>query len=1368
MGLADLGAGGGELLDGDEALPGLAGAHQIPGRGLAQAGDGHKRRAQALVLRDEKLRGVGLVEVDGGEVKAPHVHLVHGLHGDQQILLVCREGGAAVHLVDPAPHVVGPAAHHGRVEAALLTAAVEVGRVEGQGLVYLEPGDAEGHHDIGHRVSLGEEVGDLAGRLDVPLRHAERAHLLLRVVREGAGLLHLALAHGLHGLEGQGRLDADRDEIEHDVVAAADGLVNTRDAVYDQIMDVAGPHVRAVGEAGEADQGVKLLRLGVHQHLAGEGGAEFRHADGARVADDGVVVRQAQGRRGGEDGHGVRVGQGDFLGVHPGHILHHADHGGVIVAQLVQLEEVCLHAVVLKMRGDDVGVGVVRRVLDRAEVGDVLVLGDDHKAARVLARGALDAHKAQRQAVFLRLGGLDAPLLEILFHIAVGGLLGQGADGASPEHMVGAEERLGIFVGLGLVLAGEVQVDIRRLLVAGEAQEGLKRDVEALPLHARAALRAVLFRHVRAAAVAAVGDELRVAALGADIVRRQGVDLRDAGHVGHDRGADAPPRADQVAVFQGVLHQLLGGHVDDVVLVVKDGVELRVHAALHDLGRVFAVDAVHLVIDQALEVLGGILDFRCEEILGQKLDLLHLVGNGSGVGDDDLFRHVLAEVSKLRQHLLGVAEEDGAVPVGVGELLGSLEDLAVLLVLGVEKMHVRGGDDGLAHLFPQLVDGAVVVLQDPHVGHGAVIHQEGVVADGLDLQIVVELRDLFELLVACALHDGAVELAHAAGRAHKDALPVLEQQALRHGGAAVEILQIGLGDHLVEVLEPHAIFHQQHHVVGLGHVRSSQGVVDGLDVVHGPGALLFQHGQEFAHHARHHHGVVRGAVVVEGGQPQVVGDDVQLEALEFRAEGLAQGQGVQKHRGETNGIPACAGGHEAHVEVCVVGDDGPIPHEGHELLQGLLFLWRALHVAVADAGQLRDVRRDVALGIDKGVENLEDLVPGKADGADLGHAVGLGVEAGGLDVEGHKLRVQRQARLADDGAVAVHVVDVVGLHAVDDLDAVLLARLPHVREGLGHAVVRDGDGGHAPVGCPLHDGGGVRQRVQGGEAGVHVQLHALFLRVIRAHIALALHDVPRVQDHVVVVLGVDDLALDDQVVAGTDLIDDGLVVLRAQKARDAHGVGAVGDVKAEHGAAALGERPAGDGHHVALHGDLAGFQRQGVHGHRMLLDGPAHQHRARGLCAGARLGRGRRGRARLPGIVRHDADAREGVVALELLGQALQVDRRGHGGKPGGHREGSLRGVHPDVRDICLVQAPRRGGKAGASGENCQKRRVLGHGVTVLYVILFRVSGSIFIRLQAGVWPPFGKREGDRACAVEGSKPQCRPPRTFRSPSQLR
>ena len=139
---------------------------------------------------------------------------------------------------------------------------------------------------------------------------------------------------------------------------AANGLAHGDALIHHQVTGVSQPHIGAVGESGEPEQDVKLVGLGVHQHPPGELCVETRDGHRPGGAQDGVVFK-AQHLGGGKDAHGVLVVQRNPLGVHPREILEHADHGGVIVAQNVQLEQVGLHGVVLKMGGDDVAVGII-------------------------------------------------------------------------------------------------------------------------------------------------------------------------------------------------------------------------------------------------------------------------------------------------------------------------------------------------------------------------------------------------------------------------------------------------------------------------------------------------------------------------------------------------------------------------------------------------------------------------------------------------------------------------------------------------------------------------------------------------------------------------------------------------------------------------------------------------------------------------------------------------------------------------------------------------------------------------------------------------------------------------------------------------
>ena len=70
-----------------------------------------------------------------------------------------------------------------------------------------------------------------------------------------------------------------------------------------------------------------------------------------------------------------------------------------------------------------------------------------------------------------------ATLFVIIFHITERCLIRQCTDGSRTEGLSFTEDNLRIFVGLTLILAGEVQVDIR-LLVSLESQEGLKRNIK--------------------------------------------------------------------------------------------------------------------------------------------------------------------------------------------------------------------------------------------------------------------------------------------------------------------------------------------------------------------------------------------------------------------------------------------------------------------------------------------------------------------------------------------------------------------------------------------------------------------------------------------------------------------------------------------------------------------------------------------------------------------------------------------------------------------------------------------------------------------------------------------------------------------------
>ena len=186
------------------------------------------------------------------------------------------------------------------------------------------------------------------------------------------------------------------------------------------------------------------------------------------------------------------------------------------------------------MRRNPVGILVVRRVLHRAEIPDLVLLRNDDQSSRMLACGTLDAHAAGSKAVFLGLADGHVALGKIFFCVAVGRFLGHSADGARSKHMVRTEHLHAIGVCARLIFAREVEVNIGHF-IAAEAQKRLERDVEAVLVQLFAALGAHRIGQIRAARAALWHIKSCKLALGAAIVRRKRVDLGDARQKRHDR-----------------------------------------------------------------------------------------------------------------------------------------------------------------------------------------------------------------------------------------------------------------------------------------------------------------------------------------------------------------------------------------------------------------------------------------------------------------------------------------------------------------------------------------------------------------------------------------------------------------------------------------------------------------------------------------------------------------------------------------------------------------------------------------------------------------------------------------------------------------
>ena len=155
-------------------------------------------------------------------------------------------------------------------------------------------------------------------------------------------------------------------------------------------------------------------------------------------------------------------------------------------------------------------------------------------------------------------------------------------------------------------------------------------------------------------------------------------------------------------------------------------------------------------------------------------------------------------------------------------LCAGLQDLAVHVVLGVEKVGITGGHHGLAVLLTQSNHFAVEVTKLLLVLELPFLNEEAVVADGLDLQVVVELDDLGNIRVGAVVDDGPHQFSRLAGRAYDETLAVLFQHGFGNTRKTLEIIQIAFGNQLVKILQSRLILDQNDLVVGTANTPISQ------------------------------------------------------------------------------------------------------------------------------------------------------------------------------------------------------------------------------------------------------------------------------------------------------------------------------------------------------------------------------------------------------------------------------------------------------------------------------------------------------------------------------------------------------------------
>ena len=533
-------------------------------------------------------------------------------------------------------------------------------------------------------------------------------------------------------------------------------------------------------------------------------------------------------------------------------------------------------------------------------------------------------------------------------------------------------------------------------------------------------------------------------------------------------------------------------------------------------------------------------------------------------------------------------------------------------------MHVARGHDGLSKRFSQLDDGAVERAELLFVLGLSFFQHEGVVAQRLNLEKIIERRDALELGKALVRHDGLKQLARLAGRADDQPLAPSEQLGLRDDGIALEVFQVAVGDQPVEVSQANGIFGKEDDVprAAVQNLRARAKLGhDGIDLRERMHALFLQHLPEAHHHVSAGDGVVGRAVVVEFRQAQGVRHDIELVLAQLRQHVLRQDERVDVRRLEREAQPLRSGGNKADVKIGVVRTQRPSRHKTEKLRQCFGDIRRADKHLVGDASELDDLRRELAARRNEGLKGIEHLAAAHHCGADFNDDIVLGRKARRLKVKCDVFRVKRRVDGAVDGDAVVHIVDIISLAAVQNLDVLIRARdlglaggLQRIRERLRAAVIRDGDGAVSPRRRLLHGSGRIGQRVHGRHCGVQMQLHALFLCRVHAFWRGDTLNGIGLHDHLVVIAVKGHLALNAHPHAGLDVVKNWLGLVVFHELVDTHRAGVVRHIEADHPRAALFELAVLHGEDLAAHNHAEHVEIKLGHPDRLAAERPAKEH----------------------------------------------------------------------------------------------------------------------------------------------------------------
>ena len=240
------------------------------------------------------------------------------------------------------------------------------------------------------------------------------------------------------------------------------------------------------------------------------------------------------------------------------------------MSQDIELEDVLIDIVEVKVGGLPFSCHIICRILDRSKVIDIHIVWNNNDSPRVLTGRPFDPSCAKSQALDLGIPVVLAIVPLITLDKAVGSLSCDRTYRSCPEGIFFPKDIPDIQVGTRLVFPREVQIDIG-YLVPIETKEGFKRNILAIFAELVATVWTILVWHIKTRSIRTVCDELTVLALATNIVRRKRINLGDPNHGRDKAGSNGSTRSNQVAPLIGTVHQHLRCQINHGKAIPQDG-----------------------------------------------------------------------------------------------------------------------------------------------------------------------------------------------------------------------------------------------------------------------------------------------------------------------------------------------------------------------------------------------------------------------------------------------------------------------------------------------------------------------------------------------------------------------------------------------------------------------------------------------------------------------------------------------------------------------------------------------------------------------------------------------------------------------------